>query len=178
MREFLSNHAWPIRRAIGVLVGLLLVDLLVVLLLVASTGDTRTVPVVVWVLLLPAYARATQLAVNDRLTEPARRAFAQWAGYKPDGQTLTALAYLAGCAWCLSIYTAAVLSAVVLAAPSAVAAFLLLTLAGSELAVLFDRLVDRYAPDPESSDGDLHGARPPATVSAIFEPVSQREDRL
>ena len=176
MTEFLSVHAWPIRRATGAVVGLLLVGLLVGLLVVAATGDTSTVPAVVWALLIPAYARATQLSVNDRLTEPVRRKVAQWAGFKPDGQTLTALAYLVGCSWCVSIYTAAGLSAIVLTAPSPVAAFIVLTLAGSELAVLFDRLVDRLLPDPELLDP--YADRPPASVSAIFAPTSHDEDRL
>ena len=177
MTEFLSNHAWTIRRTLGGIVAALMAIILVVFLTVAATGDTGSVPVVVWVLLVPAYTRATQLAVNDRLTEPARRGFGQWAGYKPDGITLTPLAYIVGCAWCLSIYVAAGLSAVILAAPSPVAAFVVLTLAGSELAVIVDRLVDRYAPDLDTTHGDLLDDSPPASVSAIFEP-SHREDRI
>lgn len=52
-----------------------------------------------------------------------------------------------------------------LAAPSGLAVMLVLTLAGSELAVIFDRLVDRVTPDPPE---EYTPPAPSGVVSALY----------
>lgn len=161
------------RRWGGRAVGVGLTAALVALVWVAAAlGDPEAVPAVVWVLLVPAYARGTQLVAADKLLDRARTGFAHWAGLTEEGE-LTALAYLAGCPWCLSIWVAAVLSCVVLAAPSGLAVMLVLTLAGSELAVIFDRLVDRVTPDPPE---EYTPPAPSGVVSALYSMTD--EDQL
>lgn len=153
------------RRWAGRAIGAGLAALLVALVWVAAArGDPAAVPVVVWVLLVHAYARGVQLVAADKLLDSVRTRFAHWAGFTED-EELTALAYLAGCPWCLSVWVAAVLSCVVLAAPSGLAVMLVLTLAGSELAVIFDRLVDRVTPDPPE---EYTPPAPSGVVSALY----------
>ena len=140
------------RRWAGRAIGAGLAALLVALVWVAAArGDPAAVPVVVWVLLVPAYARGVQLVAADKLLDSVRTRFAHWAGFTED-EELTALAYLAGCPWCLSVWVAAVLSCVVLAAPSG-------------LAVIFDRLVDRVTPDPPE---EYTPPAPSGVVSALY----------
>lgn len=177
MRSLLAKIV-EARRPTGVAVGVALALTLAGLAWVASLGSPSDVPVVVWVLMWPAYTRATQIIANDELLEPARTRFAVWAGYKTGTDyELTKLAYLAGCPWCLSVYVAAALSAVVLAAPGSVAAFVVLLLAGSELAVIGDRLVDRFAPDPPTGTVAPPEHVPPVDVEALFTSSNRDEVR-
>lgn len=139
------------RRTTGFVIGLVLASIMGALAYTAARwGDPSSVPVAVWVLAVPAYARGLQSALNDALLEPARTKFTRWAGMVPDVQPprLSKLAYLAGCPWCLSVWVAAALTCLMLTAPPAVSLFVFGVLGFSELSVIFDRLVDRVTPDP------------------------------
>lgn len=94
-----------------------------------------------WLILPLGVSRATQIVLNDKILEKARDFI--------DRHGTSYMKYSIGCPWCTSMQLSLV--AVALLAwdfTRQVTLWILVALAASLLAVVLDRLVDRFTPDP------------------------------
>lgn len=121
-----------------------------------------------WLIVPLGVCRLMQVVLNDRILEGAR----EWISRHSTpgaGHQLGYAAYFVICPWCVSMWVG-VATVLGLAFAAEVAVWVHLVFALSLAAVVIDRLVDRFTPDPMDAPGS-----PPVAPSGVDDAFRDHE---